>query len=213
MTHISVRKQTIIGSGNGLSPGRRQAIIWTNAAILLIGTIGTNFSEILIEIHQFSFKKMHLKMSSGKQRSFCLSLNVLMAQHETAWSPLLRPVFDFSAGPLARGRQLYCRACNFKNMSALLASKFYTSYAEPNGLQLFMDTGTTRFYSKARHLVMIQTNTRQRCVPSKLEISKLYQLFPWGKYEFCHTHSDDPFLHLSGFTWWITWMFPQTWLQ
>ena len=40
----------IIGSDNGLSPGRRQAIIWTNAGILLIGPLGTNFSEILIEI-------------------------------------------------------------------------------------------------------------------------------------------------------------------
>ena len=45
--HICVSKQTIIGSDNGLSPGRRQAIIWTNAGILLIGTLGTNFSEIL----------------------------------------------------------------------------------------------------------------------------------------------------------------------
>ena len=41
---------TIIGSDNGLSPGRHQAIIWTNAGILLIGPLGTNFSEILIEI-------------------------------------------------------------------------------------------------------------------------------------------------------------------
>ena len=38
---------TIIGSNNGLSPGRRQAIIWTNAGILLIRTLGANFSEIL----------------------------------------------------------------------------------------------------------------------------------------------------------------------
>ena len=38
---------TIIVSDNGLSPGRRQAIIWTSAVILLIGTSGTNFSEIL----------------------------------------------------------------------------------------------------------------------------------------------------------------------
>ena len=47
---------TIIGSGNGLSPGRRQAIIWTNAWILLIGPLGTNFSEVLVEIDSFSFK-------------------------------------------------------------------------------------------------------------------------------------------------------------
>ena len=54
VTHICVRNLTIIGSDNGLSPGRRQAIIWTNAGILLIGPLGTNFSEILIEIHIFS---------------------------------------------------------------------------------------------------------------------------------------------------------------
>ena len=44
---------------------------------MLIGPLGTNFSEILIEIFTFSFKKMHFKMSSGKWRPFCLSLNVL----------------------------------------------------------------------------------------------------------------------------------------
>ena len=36
-THVCVGKLTIIGSDNGLSPGRRQAIIWTIAGILLIG--------------------------------------------------------------------------------------------------------------------------------------------------------------------------------
>ena len=77
MTHICINKLTIIGSDNGLSPDRRQAIIWTNAGILLIGPLGTNFSEIFIGIHKFSFKKMHLKMSSGKWRPFCLGLNVL----------------------------------------------------------------------------------------------------------------------------------------
>ena len=60
VTHKCVSKLTIIGSDNDLSPGRRQAIIWTNAGILLIGPLGTNFSEILIEIYTFSFKKIHL---------------------------------------------------------------------------------------------------------------------------------------------------------
>ena len=76
-THICVSILTIIGSDNGLSPGRRQAIIWTSAGILLIGPLGTYFNEILIEIHTFSFKKMHLKISSAKWRPFCLGLNVL----------------------------------------------------------------------------------------------------------------------------------------
>ena len=79
VTHICVSKLTIIDSVNGLSPGRRQAIIWTNVGIWLIGPLGTNFSEILIEIYTFSFKKMHLKMSSEKRRPSCLGLNVLIA--------------------------------------------------------------------------------------------------------------------------------------
>ena len=78
MTHICVSKLTIIGSDNDLSPGRRQAIMWTNGGILSIGPLGTNFSEILIAIHAFSFKKIYLKMSSGKWRSFCLGLNMLI---------------------------------------------------------------------------------------------------------------------------------------
>ena len=65
-THICVSKLTIIGSDNGLSPGRRQAIIWTIAEILLNGSLGTNFSDILIGIQIFSLEKMHLKLSSAK---------------------------------------------------------------------------------------------------------------------------------------------------
>ena len=77
VTHICVGKLTIIDSDNGLSPGRRQAIIWTIAGIMLIGPLGTHFNEILIGIQTFSFKKMHLKMSSAKWRPFGLGLNVL----------------------------------------------------------------------------------------------------------------------------------------
>ena len=83
MTHICVGKLTSIGSDNGLSPERRQAIIWTNAEILLIGPLGTNFSEILIEIQTFSLKKIHLKMSSAKCCSFRLGLNVLILYYHT----------------------------------------------------------------------------------------------------------------------------------
>ena len=58
VTHICVNKITIIGSDNGVSPDRRQAIIWTNAGILLIGPLGTNFSVVW-------------KMSSILSRSQC----------------------------------------------------------------------------------------------------------------------------------------------
>ena len=77
MMHICFSKLTTIGSDNSLSPGRRQAIIWTNDGILLIRTLGTNFSEIISKIHPFSFKKMHLKMSSAKWRLSRLGLNEL----------------------------------------------------------------------------------------------------------------------------------------
>ena len=76
-THICAGKLATIGSDNGLSPGRRQAIIWTSAGILLIRPIGTNFNEILTEILLFSFKKMRLKVSSAKRWPFCLGINVL----------------------------------------------------------------------------------------------------------------------------------------
>ena len=57
VTHVCVSKLTIIGSDNGLSPGRCQAIIWTNAGILLIEPLEANFSEILIEILTFSIQE------------------------------------------------------------------------------------------------------------------------------------------------------------
>ena len=77
VTHICVSDLTIISSYNGLSPGRRQAIICTNAGILLIGPSGTNFNGILFEIIKFSDKKMNLKMSSAKWGSFCPGSNLL----------------------------------------------------------------------------------------------------------------------------------------
>ena len=77
LTHIWVSKLTTIGSDNCLSPCWRQAIILTNAGLYLTGPLGARFGEIIIEIYSFSFKKMHLKMSSAKRRPFFLALNVL----------------------------------------------------------------------------------------------------------------------------------------
>ena len=75
--HICISSLNNIGSDNGLLLARCQAIIWTNAVILLIGPLGANFSEISIKIKTFSFKKMHLKISSRKCRPFCPDLNVI----------------------------------------------------------------------------------------------------------------------------------------
>ena len=65
VTHIGISQLATIGSDNGLSSGRSQAIIWTNAGILLIGPLGTKFSEIVIKMKTFSLTKLHLKMSSA----------------------------------------------------------------------------------------------------------------------------------------------------
>ena len=77
VTHISVGKLVIIGSDNGLSPDRRQAIIGTNVRLLSIRLLRKYFNENSIKIQQFSLKKMHVKKSSAKWRPSCLGLTVL----------------------------------------------------------------------------------------------------------------------------------------
>ena len=64
VTHICVSILSTVGSDNGLSPGRRQAIIWTNAGIMLMEPMGISFNDNLIKIQQLPFKKLRLKMSS-----------------------------------------------------------------------------------------------------------------------------------------------------
>ena len=100
--YICVGKPTTIGSNNGLSHGWHQSIIWINAAILFIEPLGTNFSEILIEILTVSFRKMRLRGSSAKWWPFCPGFNVLIHPDAThfllVWSRWRRPRrwwFDF----------------------------------------------------------------------------------------------------------------------
>ena len=74
VTHICVGNLTIIGSNNGLSAGRRQAIIWTNAGILLIGPWGTQkfnrYSNIFIQ--QNAFENVVCEMASILSRPQCV---------------------------------------------------------------------------------------------------------------------------------------------
>ena len=73
VTYTCVSKLTIIGSDNGLSPERRQTSILTNAGILLIGHLGTNFNDILTGIQTFSFKKnVVFEMASILSRPQCV---------------------------------------------------------------------------------------------------------------------------------------------
>ena len=99
--HICVSKLTIIGSDNGLSPPNHYLNEWWN---IVIGPLGTNFSEILSEINTFSFKKMHLKTSSVKWRPFCLGFNVLrsvLVDSSDIFILILQGCFT-STGALAR---------------------------------------------------------------------------------------------------------------
>ena len=127
VTHICVGNLAIIGSDNGLSPGRCQSTIWTNAGILLIGPLGTNISEIRIGIRTFWVKKIHLKMSSAKWRLFCLGHNVLMN--------LTRAYFAASFSYLNKFQYLYAPhtlsfTCNWGRMTNTLKLAFLWSMAE-----------------------------------------------------------------------------------
>ena len=94
--HICVGKHTIIGPDNGLSPSQCQAIIWTNAGILLVGPLGTNFSDILIGnsyifIQENPFENGVWKMASILSWPQCVGkklscLRVKLPWHGHLWS-------------------------------------------------------------------------------------------------------------------------------
>ena len=106
VTHIGVSNLTIIGSDNGLSPGRRHAIIWSNAGILLIRNLGIKFREILSKIHTFSFKKMHFKMFSAKWRQVCLGFNVLRCCRSARYSTRTGDYMTSCTCPILWGWQM-----------------------------------------------------------------------------------------------------------
>ena len=116
MMHICVGKLTSIGSDNCLSPGRCQAIIWTSAGILMVGSSGTNFGEIaVIEIQIFSFKKIRLKIPFVICQPFCLILNVLN------YNTLTMLKFDPDAWPVTSPLNL---DGNFTIMYLIIAMAF-----------------------------------------------------------------------------------------
>ena len=75
VSHICGGESTITGSDNGLSLGRRQAIIWSSAGVLLIWTLGTNFNRILIGIQTFSIHENAFENVVCEMTSICLGLN------------------------------------------------------------------------------------------------------------------------------------------
>ena len=82
-----------IGSGNGLSPIRHQAITWTHAHLLSIEPLGTNFSEIRMKntklfVPENAFENVVCEMASILTRerwakaNFGLTVYIIMiARH------------------------------------------------------------------------------------------------------------------------------------
>ena len=168
MKHICISKPAIIGSDNGLSPGRRQAIIWTNAGILLVGPLGTNFSEILIGIQLFSFKKMHLKMSSAKWRPFCPGLNVLMLNQIYCfrWKVITHSYLNITS----LAEQMYLLRLLHQLHLGYIISAYLNQCSLVVGL---VNTGTQLWNSHTQHhsTLGIQGTSKVRIWPDKLMTS------------------------------------------
>ena len=115
MTHICVSKLTIIGSDNGLMPGRGQAIIWANAGILLIWTLGNKLKWNLnqnsyIFIQENAFENVVWRMAAILSRPQCVKIwSVPYICHHCV---VLWCVGQYHSGP-----QLYlCKACNISKV-------------------------------------------------------------------------------------------------
>ena len=96
--HTCVSKIIIIGSNNGLSLGRRHAIISTNDGILLTDPLEIYYSEIVMVVNTFSFSKMHFKISSSKLRLFfcrpqCVAW-IILKKHNTFQFHRIPPHWD-----------------------------------------------------------------------------------------------------------------------
>ena len=120
VTHICVSKLNSISSDNGLSTGRCQAIIWTNAGILSNYTFGTYFSEILSGIHTFPFTNMHLKMSA-KWRQF-LSRPQSVKNHHESLSMANRKFLSLNNYMIIRQRVFI--STNWSHLSGAMAGIF-----------------------------------------------------------------------------------------
>ena len=176
MTHICVSKLTIIGSDNGLSPGRCQAIIWTIVGILLIGPLGTKFSEISIAIHTFSFKKMHLKMC-GKCRPFCPGINVsrvtiYLVTNEVIWGFIITPASTkLKGGRVCWFHLVHLSVCRYVRPSVRLSIRPSVCLSvDRNGVRSVSSTILIRSIS---YLHILSSNFK-RCVTCNICFKIMY---------------------------------------
>ena len=193
MTHICVVKLIIIGSDNGLSPGRRQAIIWTNTGILLIGPWGTNFSEISIAIETFSFKKMHWKMSSAKWRPFCLGLNELRAMtlaSDASPTMLIYTVRNMLVAFVV----LHCIVFFYHTVEKIILNRVRTHYLNqcwPKCLSLH-GTACPKWYLTPA-VISCQTKSEERLSGHHLHYSNIFYFNEMIFTAIFHRHSPNSF--------------------
>ena len=107
VTHTCVGNLIIIGSDNVLAPGRRQAIIWTNAGILLIWPLGTNFCEVLFEVPTFSVRKMRLKWRPFFPGRDELTMNSMVYGFFSTTGSVVLPEEEWAPVVTCKGGQLF----------------------------------------------------------------------------------------------------------
>ena len=79
---------------NGLSPGRCRAIIWTNAGILLIWPLGTNFNEIFYQNSYIFIQENPFENVVWKMACIFLGLNVLKHYDLNKMANILQTTFS-----------------------------------------------------------------------------------------------------------------------
>ena len=103
MTHNCVSILTIIGSDNGLSPGRRHAIIWTNDGILLIGPLVTKIQwnlnrNLHIFIQENAFENVVWIMTSFSSRPQCVKFRDGINRQRNCQHPAIVLVWNLRVG-------------------------------------------------------------------------------------------------------------------
>ena len=161
MTHICVSKLTIIGPDNGLSPGQCQAIIWTNAGILLIGPLGTNFSEIVIQIQTFLLYECLLDFTDDQS-----TLVQVMAWCHQATSHYLSQCWQISWRHMASldHNELICnffKDYTFKSITTFASyiQKYYSYKEQYQKIKLHVE----------KNDLVVKVHLRFHCMQSKNE--------------------------------------------
>ena len=156
VVHICVSKLTFIGSDNGLSPGGHQAIIWINDGILLTGTLGTNFSEILSEIHAFhsrnAFENVVCEMAAILPRHQCVKFIVtLISADELALSGAMSFAGTVMTWNFGWGQILQMYIEGVKTWGALKYYKKESKRWENLGVQVLQKSGEMRKMGHVHH--------------------------------------------------------------